>query len=201
MKRVDREHYDGTKDWKNYYWFYYKWHILGAILLVATIVICTAQCATKVNPDYYILFYSDTYITDQFLDTVTDEIAEFSDDLNGDGEVKVQAVNCSYSPSDMNLRSVALQKAILQMQNTDSCIWVLDDKGVDAYYESEEIDLFAEHECLNEFENHAINAKELKGFSTLSKNAGDMDFYVFCRKDAQGKISKVGSDIIYKAAK
>ncbi len=202
MKQVDREHYDGTKDWKNYYWFYYKWHMLGALFLAVTIIICTAQCASRVNPDYYVLFYSDHYIMEQVLDEVTSELTQFSEDTNGDGKVKVQAVNCSYSSKDAMSKTSAHQKAVLQMQETDACIWVLDDSGVETYYSAENIDLFAQLDLFNEHDKHAINAKALKGFDILSDAAGeDLNFYVFCRKDRDGKTVEIGEKVIAKTIK
>ena len=72
MKYKDREHYDGTKDWKNYYWYYYKWHMLGGLFLALVIAICTTQCAMKDEPDSYVVFYSDIYVMDQVLDEITD---------------------------------------------------------------------------------------------------------------------------------
>lgn len=202
MKYKDREHYDGTKDWKNYYWFYYKWHILGALFLAATIIICTAQCAMKVEPDYYVLFYSDTYIMDQVLDEVTDKLSKTSEDVNGDGKVHVQAINCSFSPVDSMSKTAAHQRAVLQMQETDACIWVLDDAGVETYYSAENIDLFAQLDSFAEHDKHAANAEELKGFDILADAAGkDRDFYVFCRKDKNGKTSEIGEKVLNKSFK
>ncbi len=203
MKRQDKEHYDGTRDWKNYYWYYYKWHILGSLALILIIAICTAQCMMKVNPDYYVLFYSDTYISDQALAEVTDSLEEISDDLNGDGKVKVQAINCSFTEDDNpNIRLSAHQQATMQMQTTDACIWVLDEQGVDLYYHNQDIDLFAEHSAFNENDKHSINAKKLDSFKLLDKAAkGRIEFQVFLRKDANGKTSEVGKEIIDKLTK
>lgn len=200
MKYTDREHYDGTKDWKNYYWYYYKWHILGILALIIVIVTCTVQCASRVKPDYYVLFFSDTYITDQALEEVTDSLEKSSKDLNGDGKIKVQAVNCSYTEGDnITVRDAAYNQATLQMQSTDACIWVLDKKGVELYYQSDEIDLFTTHSAFDEYDNHSVNAKKLKSFKILYEAAqasGGKDFYVFLRKG-----SKIGKEVIDKAAK
>ena len=202
MKYKDREHYDGTKDWKNYYWFYYKWHMLAALFLAVTIFICTAQCAMRVEPDYYVLFYSDGYIMDTILDEITTELCEFSEDTNGDGKVKVQAINCSYSSKDSMSKTTAHQKAVLQMQETGACIWVLDDSGVETYHSAENVNLFAKLRVFNQLDNHAIKVNELKCFDILGEAAGkDHDYYVFCRKDKDGKTAEIGEKVINKILK
>lgn len=172
----------GKKTWKNYYWFYYKWHMLAAIVLIATIVICTAQCAMKVDPDYYVLFYCDTYYDDQALAEVTAELEKYSTDINGDGKVKVVAVNCTYSPSDTQLMNQARQQAILQMTTDNTDFWVLNKSGAELYYETEKIDIFATYEPFDEYDSHATAAKNLKAFEKID-TFGENDFYVFCRKE------------------
>ncbi len=115
MKNTSNE--TGKKTWKNYYWFYYKWHMLAALVLALTIVICTAQCVMKVDPDYYVLFYARNYYTDEALQEVTDELQKYSEDLNGDGKVKVMAVNCTFSDNDTQRINTVRQQALFADDN------------------------------------------------------------------------------------
>lgn len=192
----------GKKTWKNYYWFYYKWHMLAALVLVLTIVICTAQCVMKVDPDYYVLFYARNYYTDEALQEVTDELQKYSEDLNGDGKVKVMAVNCTFSDNDTQRINTVRQQALLQMTTDNTCFWVMDKSGVELYYNNDDIDIFAKPTGFSQYDSHAENAECLKGFDIMKKLNDDSEFYVFCRKSKTGtEPNKIAADVLQKIKK
>lgn len=192
----------GKKTWKNYYWFYYKWHMLAALVLALTIVICTAQCVMKVDPDYYVLFYAQNYYTDEALQEVTDELQKYSEDLNGDGKVKVMAVNCTFSNNDTQRINTVRQQALLQMTTDNTCFWVMDKSGVELYYNNDDIDIFAKPTGFSQYDSHAENAECLKGFDIMKKLNDDSEFYVFCRKTKTGtEPNKIAADVLQKIKK
>ncbi len=192
----------GKKTWKNYYWFYYKWHMLAALVLALTIVICTAQCVMKVDPDYYVLFYAQNYYTDEALQEVTDELQKYSEDLNGDGKVKVMAVNCTFSNNDTQRINTVRQQALLQMTTDNTCFWVMDKSGVELYYNNDDIDIFAKPTGFSQYDSHAENAECLKGFDIMKKLNDDSEFYVFCRKSKTGtEPNKIAADVLQKIKK
>lgn len=192
----------GKKTWKNYYWFYYKWHMLAALVLALTIVICTAQCVMKVDPDYYVLFYAQNYYTDEALQEVTDELQKYSEDLNGDGKVKVMAVNCTFSNNDTQRINTVRQQALLQMTTDNTCFWVMDISGVELYYNNDDIDIFAKPTGFSQYDSHAENAECLKGFDIMKKLNDDSEFYVFCRKSKTGtEPNKIAADVLQKIKK
>ena len=192
----------GKKTWKNYYWFYYKWHMLAALVLALTIVICTAQCVMKVDPDYYVLFYARNYYTDEALQEVTDELQKYSEDLNGDGKVKVMAVNCTFSNNDTQRINTVRQQALLQMTTDNTCFWVMDKSGVELYYNNDDIDIFAKPTGFSQYDSHAENAECLKGFDIMKKLNDDSEFYVFCRKSKTGtEPNKIAADVLQKIKK
>ena len=195
---MEKQDFEGKKTWSNYYWFYYKWHIIAAIFFLTTIIVCTAQCSAKVETDYYVLFYSDNYFMDEYLDDICDKMQEYGEDLSGDGEVRVTAVNCTYNKSDTNLYNAAHQKAVMQMQPGNATIWVLDQAGVNLYNNDKKLDLFAKDERLDEYDNKGINADKLKCISDINQNNINKEFYVFIRKDANGKIDKDTSELLNK---
>ena len=184
---MDREHYDGgTRNWANYYWFYYKWHIIIGLVMIIGIVICTVQCANKVDPDYYMVLFSDTFVSDEDLGGVTDKFAEFAIDKNEDGEIRIQGINCTYPKSDTSgLKSTANQKGVLQVANDDTPLWLLDEKGIMIYYSSQEIDIFAKWEKFDEYDSHAINIKNTTIYKDIKEFLPENEeYYLFCKKTA-----------------
>ena len=194
MKYKDREHYDGTKDWKNYYWYYYKWHILGGLFLALVITICTAQCAMKVDPDSYIVFYSDVYVLDQALDEITDELGLYGEDINGDGKVHIQPINCTYSPTQPQTQGASNQRAMMQLHSTDAPIWIMDKAGIETFVDDPEMDLFLKEDGTPV----KIKASSLKASKTLSYLVEDSgrEYYIYFRKDIDNEAGKMAKDII-----
>lgn len=196
---MGKQDFEGKKTWSNYYWFYYKWHIIAFVFFLTTIIICTAQCSAKVETDYYVLFYSDNYYMDEYLDGICDKLEEHGEDLSGDGEVRVTAVNCTYNMNDTNTYNAAHQKAVMQMQPGNATIWVLDTAGVSLYYKDDNnIDIFASDKRLDLYENHGISANKLKCISEINDNNINKEFQVFFRKDSSGKIDKNTSELLNK---
>ena len=203
MKYTDREHYDGTKDWKNYYWFYYKWHILGGLFLAVVIAICTAQCATKANPDTYVIFYSDIYVMDQALEEITDELSQYGKDTNGDEKVEIQAINCTYSLAQPETKGPANQRAIMQMHSTDAPIWIMDEAGVKTFVEESDMDLFVKLDGEPYFlEASKITASE--ALSHLVEESG-REYYIYFRNTEDKEASEMAMDmmidLVQKSAK
>ena len=177
--------FQGKKTWENYYWYYYKWHYLIIGMIVIAIIICTAQCAAKENPDYYVLFSADRYITDNALTEVTTEMEKHSEDLNGDGKVTVQAINCTYASNDENpaLKNSARQQAMLQLQSKETVIWILDDEATELYYGSDNIDIFGKSDIFSENNNHSLPVSSTCLYEILKENGLEEKLQIFCRKE------------------
>lgn len=177
--------FQGKKTWENYYWYYYKWHYLIIGMIVIAIIICTAQCVSKDNPDYYVLFSADRYITDTALTEVTTEMEKHSEDLNGDGKVTVQAINCTYASNDENpaLKNSARQQAMLQLQSKETVIWILDDEATELYYGSDNIDIFGKSDIFSENDNHSIPVSSTCLYEILKENGIEGELQIFCRKE------------------
>lgn len=114
------------------FWFYYKWHIIASAFIAAVLSIVIAQCASKEKFDAQIvLFTHDTY-----LETQTSEMEKyfehFCSDINGDGNVNIGVVNCSYSKIDIsnpdynNAMATKLQSILIAQR--DIVLFIVDDE-------------------------------------------------------------------------
>ena len=194
MKYKDREHYDGTKDWKNYYWYYYKWHILGGLFLALVITICTAQCAMKVEPDSYVVFYSDIYVMAQVLDEITDELGLYGKDVNDDDKVHIQPINCTYSPTQPQTKGASNQRAMMQLHSTDAPIWIMDEAGIETFVIDSEMDLFLKKDG-KPLQIKASTVTASKTLTNLVKDSG-REYYIYIRKTADSEASEMAVDMM-----
>ncbi len=186
----------GKKTWKNYYWFYYKWHIFFVLFFGIAIAICTVQCANKVNPDCYVLFNSNIFISDQQLDETADELEKFISDLNGDGEVAITPINCTYPKGNQTRIAQVNQLAVLQLQNPDTHIWIVDKKGIELYLNNPDIDIFAEYKSFDNYNNKALSVELIEPLKWLNNNTENNEYFLLARKESDGNITKTAKEFV-----
>ena len=69
------------------------------------------------------------------------------------------------------------------------------------YYKDNTLNLFAQDERLDALDNYAIDAKKLKCISKIYPENISKEFFVFFRKDENGKIDKNTSELLDKLIK
>lgn len=77
-------------------WFHDKWYIIGAAVLVVIIAVLVSQCATRTEYDLEIVAYAYTPLNDGQLEKAAEYLAQYCEDITGDGEVNIQIINCSF---------------------------------------------------------------------------------------------------------
>jgi len=197
LKR-EKPQVEGKKTWSNYYWFYYKPHIIFGLIFSLMIIVCTAQCASQVKPDCYVVFSTDSYIPDNILTLMTDEMEELIEDQNGDGEIKIQPINCTFNDFDTNGKNTARQQAMLQVQSKEVVLWFLDETALNIYYNSEDLDIYGTNPAFTEYDNHAIKIADTSLQKTLDEFELHEEIFIFCRKNEKGECNELGEKIALK---
>lgn len=88
------------------FWFHYKWHTIAVIASIFFLAVMITQCANKTKYDCKIMYFTYTPVLDDQTEMIADYFEQFTTDINEDGEVNVQVINCSVS----NDRSSVQQK-------------------------------------------------------------------------------------------
>lgn len=82
--------------WENF-WYHYKWTFLGGAFLVVVLVVILCQSLFRDDPDYrFLLLTKDSYYISQQIDHLENMLAQYGEDLDGDGKVEVNIQNCQY---------------------------------------------------------------------------------------------------------
>lgn len=125
-------------------WYHDKYPILGGLAACIIIVILVAQCCTRVKPDLQMVVFSYTAISDASCDKIAALAEKYCDDINGDGKIKVQVVNCSFNENgDTQYRYTVMQKLQTMIAaGSDTVLYITDEKG--AAYFSDSNGAFAE---------------------------------------------------------
>lgn len=118
-----------AEKWENF-WYYHKWHAIIALFLAVTLIIATVQCAERESYDSEFVLFSYNTFTAAEMDAVEAELEKYYPDLNGDGEVNVQVIDCSYSDKELSDQQAAKKQkltAVLASHN-NALIFIVDDE-------------------------------------------------------------------------
>lgn len=133
--------------WNNF-WFQYKWHVIAITAITVVLAVLITQCATRTKYDLEVVYFTYTAVLDEQTQAVADYIKQYASDTNGDGEINVQIINCSYSSSsgDTQYRYTILTKlqtllagdlnALLYITDSESYKY-LDGLSEDSIFEGE----------------------------------------------------------------
>ena len=78
-------------------WYHDKWVIMGIIAVLALITFMCVECAKKEKYDLEAVTYAYSYIMDDQLKVIVEELEKYCEDIDGNGEVNIMSVNCSYA--------------------------------------------------------------------------------------------------------
>ncbi len=76
--------------WANY-WYHYKWHTFGALFALILIVLAILSFSKKTEPDLYIVYMSNSFISDEQQEKFREGLPKDKavSDVDGDGEVLI----------------------------------------------------------------------------------------------------------------
>lgn len=130
------------------FWSYSKWVVLSAIAITVLIAVMVVQCATRPVYDLKVVYFTYTPVLDDQTTAISDYIAEYTEDVNGDGEVNIQVVNCSVSQesSNITMRNATLQKLQAMIVAEENALLFITDEDSAAYFDglSDEVGGFFE---------------------------------------------------------
>lgn len=178
-------------------WYHDKLGIIIVAVLTVVIAIFCVQCATKTEYDATVIVFTHTMIGDPNCDKMSEYLQGYCKDVNGDGEINLNVINCSiegennseYSYTNRTkMQSVIAtdQKALLFITDKSSYKYLNDLSDEIDFFEGEPIkfdDDFYEY-CVDESglydtpKNLQISCRSLEG-STI-ENSKNVDLYYDC---------------------
>lgn len=81
-----------TKAWWSYFWDYYKWYVIAAVLIMSFIIYAVTTEVKTPNYDMTVIYTGEKAFEEEALTAMQKKFEEYSTDANGDDEVNVQVV-------------------------------------------------------------------------------------------------------------
>lgn len=146
-------------------WYHDKWAIVVVTALAVCIALLVAQCATKTQYDATVVVFTYSITGDDNCAKMGEYLKPYCKDINDDGEVNINVINCSIEESqgNSNANYTTRTKASTIIASEASALLFITDDGSYKY-------LSALSDNLDLFEGEPIEFQD--------------DFYEFC-KDAE----------------
>lgn len=134
--------------WDNF-WFQYKWYVVAIMAVTVVLAVLITQCATRTKYDMEVVYFTYTAALDEQTNAVAKYIAGYAEDVNGDGEINIQVVNCSFNgkSGDTQYRYTMMtklqamiagdQNAMLFITDEDSYKYLADLSNGDGLFDGE----------------------------------------------------------------
>lgn len=134
--------------WDNF-WFQYKWYVVAITAVTVVLAVLITQCATRTKYDMEVVYFTYTAALDEQTNAVAKYIAGYAEDVNGDGEINIQVVNCSFNgkSGDTQYRYTMMtklqamiagdQNAMLFITDEDSYKYLADLSNGDGLFDGE----------------------------------------------------------------
>ena len=150
--------------WQNY-WYHFKWHTIGAVLLTAVLAVMVTQCLSREKYDFITIVYTHSPIESGRIEKMEEYLEQYAEDIDGDGKVSVEVVDCSFI--DTNTNSQTNQAAMAKIQamiaaEPKAVLYIIDKKGM-----------------------NDLNALNEKGFFDAEPLLLGEDFYEFCEGETE----------------
>lgn len=130
--------------WENF-WYYHKFHLLIGLILAALVFSFVYEMTTKEEPDYQIGVLTETKFSDEAAVVLERKLAQYGEDLNGDGRVIVR-VNAylivmeeGKQVSDPSLQMASVAKFLSDLETGDSMIFLTDNPSFLAHQKARQM--------------------------------------------------------------
>ncbi len=114
------------------FWFYYKYFLLVGAFLAIMLGIAVAQCAGREDYDAEIILYTYHTYTPNQIEAIEVELEKYGEDINGDGEVNYQVLDCSYAEKGTLYDQISAKETKLTVNvtsNDKALLYITDAKS------------------------------------------------------------------------
>ena len=88
-RKIWRSTAEVHKKWWEYFWDYYKWHVIITVVAVLIASVTIVQCATRPKYDMNVVYAGHMNYSEEEINNLKEIISEHISDIDGNGENSV----------------------------------------------------------------------------------------------------------------
>ncbi len=107
------------------FWYYYKWYVVGGIILVLSLLVGIRSCNRKVDADLQVLFAADRSPNSLLVAEMETWLAGMTEDRNGDGETVARVLTTATIDQWSGNNTAAM---VVQATTGEAVLYILTDE-------------------------------------------------------------------------
>lgn len=115
-------------------WFHFKWQIVGVVFFGIVMAILISQCANRPKYDMKAVIYAHNMVSNVNEEKIAEYLEYYGTDINGDGVVDIQVINCSFNKKNKNVQyETIMSQKLASIIATDgsALLFITDSEGYD----------------------------------------------------------------------
>ncbi len=142
-----------TKQWWDYVWYYYKWHITITVFAIIIAAVTIVQCATRTRYDMTVVYAGHMNYSDDEVTRLQELLSEHITDIDENGEKNVMFMPLMFvdNPGSEEYDYAMQTKLDLSFTDDYTFIYLMDKSEAELYLQRESI--------ADTFENTDLYAK------------------------------------------
>lgn len=194
-----------TKQWWEYFWEYYKWHVIITAVAVIIAAVTIVQCATREKYDMTVVYAGHMNYSEGETERLKSLMEECISDIDGDGKQSVDFQPLVFSDGAGSEEYDYAMQTKLDMTFTDdfTYVYLMDEVEAKLYIQRKSVsegfettDVFAEGT-----DAEILRAEDGTGYAVNLKNSSVLrenniycdDLYLFIRVNSQNDEKSVQS--------
>ncbi len=131
MKQLSKK-----EKWSNF-WYYYRVHVIVSIFAFIAVAFGISECVRQVDYDLEISYYSTSYISNEAVTSLNEELAKNIEDINLDAQSIIWIAPSFASLEDASEQTQAvIMKLQAELSAGDSMGYIMDERFFELVYES-----------------------------------------------------------------
>ncbi len=113
-----------TQKWWEYFWDYYKWHVIITAVALLITAVTLVQCATREKFDAYIVYAGHTHYGDESINNIETSFENLMSDIDGNGEKNAKLHNLKFMDDGLNAEYDYAIQTKLDITFIDDCTFI-----------------------------------------------------------------------------
>jgi len=173
--------------WIENIWYHYKWFIVAGLIGAFVLAVVVSQCVSRPKYDMSVVVcFTDSVVSNEQFEVIKEDLEKYAEDYNGDGEININFMNCTFDESKQDANYVMSMRQKLQfsvMGESSAILYITDDKSFEYIngVMKEKGDFFL-NENLSDYDGKALKINNLPSFSQLKSGSDDMPDNIYISK-------------------
>ncbi|MCX7715626.1 MAG: hypothetical protein N2171_07850 [Clostridia bacterium] len=131
-----------TKEWWDYFWYYYKWRVISIVFVVCVVSYTLVQCATNPRYDATISYAGDKYYYESITDKFCADLADTIDDIDNNGKKQILLQQITLAKDGTSRASTEYEsgmraKLLVEFQAGDTYLFLFSKQELDRLLDRE----------------------------------------------------------------